>query len=176
MTDPSSFHLTIDGEAVEVADYQEIRNPSDGGLVGRSPQATTDHLDRAVAAAQAAQPFWAAKSDEERRGACRRMAQVLEENAGELSLLLTLEQGKPLKGMGSEFELGGCAAWANAAAEFDLPVKVLQDDDAARIEQHRVPLGVVGSITPWNWPINQIALKVIPALLMGNTCVLKPSE
>ena len=86
-----------------------------------------------------------------------------------------MEQGKPLKGMGSEFELGGCMAWAGAQASFDLPVKIIEDTDSSRVELHRKPLGVVGSITPWNWPLMIAIWHIVPAIRTGNTVVIKPS-
>ena len=93
--------------------------------------------------------------------------------------LITRETGKPLNGLsgiGSGMEVGGTAAWIGATTELTLPVDVLQDDDEARIEVHRRPLGVVGSITPWNWPLMISIWHVMPALRAGNTVVLKPSE
>ena len=132
-------------------------------------------LDRAVAAARAAQPGWAALPDEERAEACRAIAAMLEANAEELARLLTLEQGKPLNGLGSRWELGGAAAWAGYTAGLSLPVEVLQDDNAGRVELHRKPVGVVGSITPWNFPVMIAIWHMVPALRAGNTVVLKPS-
>jgi acyl-CoA reductase-like NAD-dependent aldehyde dehydrogenase len=73
-------------------------------------------------------------------------------------------------------EVGGAVAWTRVTAELELPVEVLQDDAQARIEVHRKPLGVVGSITPWNWPLLIAVWHVIPALRVGNTVVMKPSE
>jgi len=93
----------------------------------------------------------------------------------ELAKLLTQEQGKPLAGMGSRFELGGAAAWAGFTGGLSLPDKVIQDDDNARIVQTRKPIGVVGSITPWNWPVMIAVWHVVPAIRAGNTVVIKPS-
>ncbi|AUQ58660.1 succinate-semialdehyde dehdyrogenase GabD [Phaeobacter inhibens] len=88
---------------------------------------------------------------------------------------ITAEQGKPLNGLGSRFEMGGAQAWAGYTAELSLPVKVLQDDAEVRIELHRKPLGVVGSITPWNYPIMITVWHILPALRTSNTVVIKPS-
>jgi acyl-CoA reductase-like NAD-dependent aldehyde dehydrogenase len=92
--------------------------------------------------------------------------------------LVTRETGKPLAGLngvGAGMEVGGAIAWARATAALELPVETVQDDAVARVEVHRKPLGVVGSITPWNWPLMIAVWHVMPALLAGNTVVVKPS-
>ena len=170
-----SFDMTIGGQQVVPSQYAAIRNPSTGDVVGHAAIGDVTHLDRAVAAAAEAFDTWRWSSDLARRDACRAIAQVCLDNAAELAELLTLEQGKPLKGLGSEFELAGCAAWANGTADLSLAVEVLQDDQAGRIEMHRVPIGVVGSITPWNWPLMIAIWHIVPAIRTGNTVVIKPS-
>lgn len=169
------FAMTIGGERSCTATYREVLNPSDHSVVGLTPVGSGDDLDAAIAAARSAQKTWAAQGNDAWRKACLDMAEVLSANAPELARLLTLEQGKPLKGMGSEFELGGCAGWAGYQASLELPVEVLQDDAAATAELHRVPVGVVGSITPWNWPLMIAIWHVAPAIRTGNTAVIKPS-
>lgn len=89
--------------------------------------------------------------------------------------MLTQEQGKPLNGLGSRFELGGAQAWAAYTASLSLPVKTLQDNEQGRVDLHRKPLGVVGSITPWNWPVMIAVWHILPAVRTGNTVVIKPS-
>jgi acyl-CoA reductase-like NAD-dependent aldehyde dehydrogenase len=170
-----TYDMTIGGQRVAAPHYQPIRNPSTGEIVGDAACGTTQHLQSAVAAAVHAFESWRQADNAARQNACRTVAQVCQRHAAELSTLLTQEQGKPLKGLGSEFELGGCAAWANATAEINLPMKVLQDDAKARVEMHRVPVGVVGSITPWNWPLMIAIWHIVPALRTGNTVVIKPS-
>lgn len=171
----ASYHAIIDGQPVSISETRPVHNPANGSLVGYAPLGTAAHLDDAVAAARRAQPLWAALDDSERANACGALAKALTDNAAELAELLTKEQGKPLKGMGSEFELGGCAGWMGFAAQQQLPVKILQDDDAARVEQHHVPIGVIGSITPWNWPLMIAIWHIAPALRTGNSVVIKPS-
>ncbi len=169
------YTLTINGQQVSTEAGLDILNPANGETVGQCPVATKQHVDDAVAAAAAAFPAWSATSDKERQDAVHGIAGVLEANADELARLLTQEQGKPLNGLGSRFELGGAQAWTHATADLELPVKVLQDNDEAHIELHRKPLGVVGSITPWNWPLMIAIWHLAPALRVGNTVVLKPS-
>lgn len=170
-----TFALIIGGRHVATADRFEVRNPATGEIVGYCPDASEADLDAAVAAATEAFRSWRAVPDAERRAACMAIADTLDANADELARLVTLEQGKPLNGLGSRFELGGCAAWTRYTASLDLPVEVLQDDAQGRIEMHRHPIGVVGSITPWNWPLMIAIWHIIPAIRSGNTVVVKPS-
>jgi acyl-CoA reductase-like NAD-dependent aldehyde dehydrogenase len=172
----NSFPMIIDGKPVYSETMTEVINPATEDVVGLAPVSSLTQLNDAVAAARHALPAWRAQSDDARKDACRRVAKAIEASATELSRLLTMEQGKPLKGLGSEFELGGCAAWMGAVADFALPMKVLQDDHAARIEQHREPVGVVGSITPWNWPVMIAIWHIASAIRTGNTVVVKPAE
>ena len=170
------YDMTIGGQAARADTYVEVRNPANTDeCVGLAPVGTSRHLDQAVDAARQAFMSWRDSSDHERRDACRAIANVITENADELAELLTKEQGKPLNGMGSKFEIGGCAAWADHTSGLSLPVKVLEASDANRIEMHRNPLGVVGSITPWNWPLMIAIWHVVPGIRTGNTVVIKPS-
>ena len=169
------YEMSIGGRAVPAAAYQEIRSPANGSVVGLCPVGTTEHLEQAVNAAEKAFASWRYSSDQQRQEACQAIAKVVTDNARELSVLLTQEQGKPLKGLGSEFELGGCAAWAGYTASLSLPMKVLEQSAAKRIEMHREPIGVVGSITPWNWPLMIAIWHIVPAIRTGNTVVIKPS-
>jgi acyl-CoA reductase-like NAD-dependent aldehyde dehydrogenase len=169
------YDMTIGRRRVGADDYQDIRNPADGSVVGKCPMGTEIHLEQAIAAARKAFASWRNSDDATRAAACQAIAKVLGDNAPELSVLLTKEQGKPLKGLGSEFELGGCAAWAGFTATQSLPVKILEDSPKNHIEMHRVPIGVVGSITPWNWPLLIAIWHIAPAIRTGNTVVIKPS-
>src|ERR1700689_3505848 len=169
------FDLVIDGGKVSARDHFEIRNPSTGAVVGLAPKASPADLDHAVAAATAAFATWSKTPDAERRALCHAVANKIGEHAEELARLLTQEQGKPLNGMGSRFELGGVQAGGHYTADIPMPVKVLKDNNEGRIELHRKPIGVVGSITPWNWPLIIASWHIIPAIAVGNTVVNKPS-
>jgi acyl-CoA reductase-like NAD-dependent aldehyde dehydrogenase len=144
-------------------------------VVGLAPIATSADLDHAVTAANAAFAKWSKMPDAERRALCHAVGKKVGEHAEELARLLTEEQGKPLNGMGSRFELGGLQFWTHYTADLAIPVKVLQDNNEGRIELHRKPIGVVGSITPWNWPLIIATWHIIPAIAVGNTIVSKPS-
>ncbi|MEO1628865.1 MAG: aldehyde dehydrogenase family protein, partial [Bacteroidota bacterium] len=125
---------------------------------------------------RAAQPAWAAKSDEERKEILQKVAQVLSENTEYLAKWITQEQGKPMAGPGSMFEMQACVGWTQVPASLDLPVEVVFEDDSRRDELHRRPIGVIGAISPWNWPLMIAIWQIIPSLRTGNTVVIKPSE
>lgn len=169
-----SFHMTIDANAVAALSEFEVANPA-GGIAGHAPNATLEDLDRAVAAAGAAFESWSRQEDAALQAACQAVTGIIAEHAEELAQLVTAEQGKPLNGLGSRWELGGAQAWAGYTSGLSLPVKVLQDSAEGRVELHRKPLGVVGSITPWNFPVMIAIWHIMPALRTGNTVVIKPS-
>jgi acyl-CoA reductase-like NAD-dependent aldehyde dehydrogenase len=170
------YDMTINGKSVPAGDYREIRNPANHDeVVGMMPIGAREHLEQAIDAAQSAFQSWRYSSDKERAEACLTIAKVVSDNTDELKILLSKEQGKPLKGLGAEFELGGCAGWASYTAGLSLPVKLLEESEKSRIEMHREPLGVVGSITPWNWPLLIAIWHVVPAIRTGNSVVIKPS-
>jgi acyl-CoA reductase-like NAD-dependent aldehyde dehydrogenase len=169
------FKLIIDGKSHDVLHHADVINPSTGAVAGQMPVATTEDAETAIAAAKAAFSGWAATSSTERADAVAAIAARIEENAEDLARLLTLEQGKPLGGLGSRFEIGGAVAWTRYTASLDLPVEVLQDTTEGRVELHRKPIGVVASITPWNWPVMIACWHIMPAIRTGNTVVIKPS-
>jgi acyl-CoA reductase-like NAD-dependent aldehyde dehydrogenase len=171
----NSYNLFIGGRSVPTAQHAEIKNPSTREVVGLMPLASTAQLDEAVAAAREAFKSWSKTDDAERQRACHAIADLIQANSEDIAQLLTREQGKPLNGLGSRFEMGGAYAWTRATADLVLPVEVLQDSPDGRVELHRKPIGVVGSITPWNWPVMIACWHIIPAVRAGNTVVIKPS-
>lgn len=162
--------------AITTESGRAVHNPSTGELVGLAPTQTMAEVDAAIDRASAAQPAWAALGDEARVEYLNRIADAIEANADALAELLSREQGKPLNGPNARFEVGGCVAWTRVPAGTALPVEVVVDDGETYAEQHYRPLGVVGAITPWNWPMMIAIWQIIPALRMGNTVVQKPSE
>lgn len=171
----SDYGLIIDGNTVATEDSFPVLNPANESVVSQCPFATRGQLNDAVKAATDAFATWSQVPDEERAAACGKIAAAINDHADELAQLLTLEQGKPLSGQGSRFEVGGAAAWAGFTGSLSLPDKVIQDDENARVVQTRKPIGVVGSITPWNWPLMIAIWHVVPAIRAGNTVVIKPS-
>ena len=155
---------------------REIFDPATGELVGRAPEHTTADLEAAVTAAREAQPGWATLSHEQRSAALNAAADAVDANAEALAVLLSREQGKPLNGPNARFEVGACSAWLRTTAGFELEPEILVDDEGGKAEMHYRPLGVVGAIGPWNWPMMISVWQLAPALRMGNTVVLKPSE
>ena len=174
-----TYSMIIGGKAVDAGKTFAVVNPASGEPFAQVQDASPEHVDAAVAAARAAFPSWSALPDAERKAKLHALGGVLEANMPELMELVTRETGKPLQGLnnvGAGMELGGAVAWTHVTADIDLEPEVIQDNEQARVEVHRKPLGVVASITPWNWPLMIAIWHVIPALRAGNTVVLKPSE
>ncbi|MBN9694190.1 MAG: aldehyde dehydrogenase family protein [Zoogloea sp.] len=174
-----TFNMIIDGAPVQSGRLIEVVNPATGRPFATVAAGDAGHVDQAVAAARAAFPAWSALPDAERRAYVMRLADLLEANMPEFMELVTRETGKPLGGLnnvGAGMEVGGAIAWTRVTASLDIPVDVIQDNADARIEVHRKPLGVVGSITPWNWPLLICIWHIMPALRAGNTVVLKPAS
>jgi acyl-CoA reductase-like NAD-dependent aldehyde dehydrogenase len=153
-----------------------ILDPATGETVGEAPIHTLEYLEQAVAAAQAVQPAWAALGHDARSAALLKAADAVERSAEELARLLSREQGKPLNGPNARFEVGACAAWLRVAAATPLEPETLVDDGETYAEVHYKPIGVVGAIGPWNWPMMITVWQIAPALRMGNAAVVKPSE
>ncbi len=152
-----------------------ILDPASGTPVGQPPVHDLEYLEQAVAAAQTAQPAWAALGHDARSAALLKAADAVERSAEELARLLSREQGKPLNGPNARFEVGACAAWLRAAATLPLEPETVVDDGETRAELHYRPIGVVGAIGPWNWPMMITVWQIAPALRMGNAAVVKPS-
>ncbi len=170
------YEMTIGGKKITADSYTDILNPANTDeVVGQAPVGTSKHLDQAIAAARKAFESWRHSSEKERTEACQAIAKVVTDNAEELAVLLTKEQGKPLGGLGSNFELGGCGGWAGFTASLSLPDKVLEDSEEKKVIMKREPLGVVGSITPWNWPLMIAIWHIVPGIRTGNAVVIKPS-
>lgn len=153
-----------------------ILNPATGGTVTAAPVHTVEDLEAAVEAARAAQPSWAALSHQERSQVLLDTADTIDRSAEALAQLLSREQGKPLNGPNARFEVGACSAWLRATASIELAPEVVVDDGETYAEVHYRPVGVVGAIGPWNWPMMIAIWQIAPSLRMGNTVVLKPSE
>lgn len=174
-----TYPMIIGGKAISAASTFPVINPATSEPFAEVAAGDTTHVDAAVIAARAAFPAWSRTPDSERQRLMHAIGAMLEANMPELMELVTRENGKPMNGLnsvGSGMEVGGAIAWTHVTADLQLPVEVIQDNDNARIEVHRKPLGVVGSITPWNWPLMIAIWHVIPALRAGNTVVIKPSE
>lgn len=169
----SAYKMLINGELVVGDQVMDVINPATEAVLASCPRASEHQLNAAVAAAKSAFPAWSATPIEERKKVVNAIADVIEANATELAQILTQEQGKPLAD--ATGEVYGMAAFCRYFTSLDLPMKVLEDSDGKRIEAHRKPLGVVAAIVPWNFPLILMAFKLSPALIAGNTLVVKPA-
>ena len=167
------FNMLIGGKLVGSNQTTDIINPANEQVAGTCPCATKDDVNAAVAAAKSAFPAWSKETLKARQAVLLKMADVIEANGAVLQELITREQGKPMSGSGME------TGWAPGVLRYygtlELTPETLQDDDAQHAQLHRRPLGVVAGIVPWNFPFLMAIYKIAPALLMGNTFVLKPS-
>jgi len=161
----------------ESGERVEATSPATGEVLGTVPSGTRDDAQRAIASANAARRDWASRSAFERAAAMERVAGLVEERRGDLALALTLDQGKPLHAEAYDEVDELVAYWRMAAADATrisgaMPPSV---DASKRILQYRVPRGVVGVITPWNWPYTMPAEVIAPALAAGNAVVWVPA-
>ncbi|MER7050358.1 aldehyde dehydrogenase family protein [Streptomyces jumonjinensis] len=165
--------LTIGGAAVAAPATCPVVNPIDESVVAHAPSCSDEQLDQAVSAARNALPAWSATPFDMRRKLLSAVADAVETRVGPLARLLTAEQGKPLADAAGEIR--GFCWWLRETAALTLPETVNEDSpDRLSITRH-VPVGVVGAIVPWNYPIGNAAFKIGPALLAGCTVVWKPS-
>lgn len=169
----SDFTMTIDGKATAGPAMFDVLNPATGIAIGRAPDATQADLDAAVATARMAFPGWAAVPYAERQMLLQTVAKVLSDHADRLKHLLTAEQGKTLDDASAE--IMAAAFWLEQTATLELPETVNEESAIRTSITRHVPLGVVGAIAPWNFPVLLACFKLGPALLAGNTIVLKPS-
>ncbi|MDB5970144.1 MAG: aldehyde dehydrogenase [Hydrocarboniphaga sp.] len=169
----ANFTMTIDGRAVESPATLQIVNPATEEVIATPPDATREQLDLAVASSRRAFAGWSATPIAQRQAAVASLAKALIANIDGLSQLLTREQGKPLSA--ARAEIKASAYWLAEFAKIDLPVETIEDSDTALVQVRHVPVGVVGGIVPWNFPLTLAIWKVAPALVSGNTLLLKPS-
>ena len=153
----------------------EVINPSDEtacAVISLGSQADTD---AAVSAARAALPMWSSSTKEERIALLERLYEIYQRRMDEMAELISIEMGAPIDFSKAAQAPSGTNAiedFLNQLKKFEFEVQ-LDDSDNQLIYE---PKGVCALITPWNWPISQVALKVIPAIAAGCTMVLKPSE
>jgi len=169
----TTYANLIGGEMVTTDATLDVVNPATEQVIAQVPACGKDELDRAVDAARAAFKSWRKTTPEERQKVVLGIAAAIKDNADELFRLLTSEQGKPHAQ--AQQEIYGAAGLAKAQAGLTLDDVINQDDDTRLSRTRRVPVGVVGGIVPWNFPIMMAIQKIVPALVAGCTIVLKPS-
>jgi len=161
---------------VSVDGGRAIPDAATGEIIGHAPEHTVADLERAIEAAQAAQPAWAAKTSKERGEILHAAATKIQEYAEELATIVSREQGKPLSGPGARLEVGGVQGWLHTNADLEIEPQVLIDDAENYSELIYKPVGLVGAIGPWNWPMMITIWQIAPSLKMGNAVIVKPSE
>ncbi len=172
---PTDYQMYIDGVWCESTSglRNAVVSPANGEVIGTIPEGTAADVDRAVAAAESAGRVWARKSAFERAALLERAAQVILERRDDLARIASLEQGKPLQAEAYAEVDDVVAYFRIAAAEAQridgiIPPSI---DANKRVLLQRVPRGVVGLITPWNWPYEMPAEIIAPALAAGNAVV-----
>jgi acyl-CoA reductase-like NAD-dependent aldehyde dehydrogenase len=167
------FRLLIDGARVDGATTLDVFNPATGQLLAVAPRGDAAQAEQAIAAARRAFPAWSKRGFADRRVHLETLAAALDARGQEFARLLTQEQGKPLNQAHDEV-MGTIAALRYYAGQALSP-KVLRETASERIVEQRYPLGVVAAITPWNFPLLMLMLKMAPALITGNTVIAKPA-
>ncbi|HTO72007.1 MAG TPA: aldehyde dehydrogenase family protein [Myxococcota bacterium] len=168
----SDYTMTIDGKAESAKATFGVINPATEQVFAQPPECTKAQLDSAMESAQAAYKGWS-KDEAKRRTTLLEIGEAIKSRGGEIAPLLTQEQGKPVdKAM---MEVIGASIWFQYTASLQIPIEVISDTPQNRTEVRRRPLGVVAAITPWNFPLMLAVWKIAPALLAGNTVVIKPS-
>ena len=168
----------IDGAWVDADDGGkiEVDNPADNSVVGTIPKMGAGETRRAIEAANAAYPEWRALTGKERAGILRKWFDLVMENQEDLAVLMTTEQGKPLAESMGEIVYGASfIEWFAEEAKRIYGDTIPQHQHDKRIVVIKEPVGVVASITPWNFPNAMITRKVAPALAAGCTVVAKPA-
>lgn len=151
-------------------------NPSTLEVIGKVSNTSKEEIDSKITIAKNAQKLWSARSNAERKEIILKVAKALEDNSKHLSEWITREQGKPLSGPGSNFEMQACIGWTQVPASLDLEDEIVFEDDTRKDVLQRKPIGVVAAIAPWNWPLMIAIWQIIPSIRMGNAVILKPSE
>lgn len=169
----TQYKNLINGKMVDTGEWLDVVNPANEEVIGQVPACGQAQLDEAVAAARAAFKTWRKTPIEERRAAIMAISGAIKENGEELYRLLTAEQGKPHEQ--AQGEIFGAAAMSAAQSTLELEDVINEDSDTRLMRTRRVPVGVVGGIVPWNFPVMMAIQKIVPAMLSGCTIILKPS-
>jgi aldehyde dehydrogenase (NAD+) len=174
MLDKRKFYINGEWVAPLVANDLEVLNPATEKPVAVISMGNAGDIDRAVAAAKTAFASYSRTTTEERLALLEKLLEIYKRRYEEMAQTITLELGAPLsmsREQQADVGVGHLQGFIDALKRLHTR-QVLPNGDVML----REPIGVCGLITPWNWPINQIALKVVPALATGSTCILKPSE
>ncbi|HMC14470.1 MAG TPA: aldehyde dehydrogenase family protein [Albitalea sp.] len=168
-----THHMLIDGRLIGGAATLPVVDPATEEVFAHAPDCSAEELDQAIDAARRAFPAWRSTDIEKRRALLAQMASRIGPHVAALAESLTREQGKPTQA--ALRELDSTLRFMKGQCELQLPELVNEDTPTRRSITSRVPIGVVAALAPWNFPVLLAWWKVIPALLAGNTIVLKPS-
>lgn len=158
-------------------DASEVVNPATGEALGTVPRMGAAETEAAIEAASGAFPAWAATLAEERGAVLRRWAALMLDNQADLARLMTLEQGKPLAESAGEIAYAASfLTWFAEEARRAYGQTIPTHDASKRVVTLRQPVGVVGAITPWNFPSSMITRKAGPALAAGCPIIVKPAS
>jgi acyl-CoA reductase-like NAD-dependent aldehyde dehydrogenase len=167
------YDMLVNGKLTRGSRTLDVVDPATAEVFAACACASREEIEDAVTASAAAFPTWSATSLDERRAVLIKMAEAIETNLESIARTLTSEQGKPIGD--AQGEVGGAAYFLRYYAGLEIPVEMIEDSEARRIELHRLPLGVVAAIVPWNFPVLTAVNKVGAALITGNTVVVKPA-
>jgi len=169
----SEFKMLVGGQLVGSPQVFDVINPSTGKAFAKCPECPPQVLEEAIQSAKRAFPAWRSTTAAERKACMDKAIAKIQADMPKIADVLVKEQGKPLEAaMG---EVGGVLGFLSHFANLEVKDKVIVDDENETVVQKHVPLGVVGGITPWNFPPLMAAWKLGEAVMTGNTIVLKPS-
>lgn len=167
----------INGEWVGASNTFDVINPSTGDVVASVPDMGADETNKAIEAAHAAFPAWAAKTAKERSQILRKWYELILENKEDLGAIMSAEQGKPVKEAIGEVAYGAeFIAWFAEEGKRAYGDVIPSPSPDTRFVTIKQPVGVCGMITPWNFPSAMITRKMPPALAVGCSVVSKPAE
>ncbi|MEE3211233.1 MAG: aldehyde dehydrogenase family protein, partial [Actinomycetota bacterium] len=179
------WRLLIGGDGVATSDTYEVVDPSTTSVVGHAPEATVADAEAAIAAANQALPGWRSTPMADRCALLGRLSDILAERSGDWASLVQAETGATMK-IAQTLQLGGTFVdrfrYYSRPRDLDVAEKPMPAGASALgpaglvgAVVHRQPVGVVACITPYNFPLVNVAGKIAPALTMGNTCIIKPA-
>ena len=167
------MEMMINGQPTSAKETFDVLNPATLEVVDNAPRSGEDELAQAIEAAKRAFPLWR-QDVAARRSALGKCVVLLRENLQDIAQILVKEQGKPIAEASTEVILA--SIFFQYFAGLDYEEKVLKEDDANLVKLLRKPLGIVATITPWNFPLAILSWKLAPALLAGNTVISKPAS
>ncbi|GER02803.1 hypothetical protein JCM17846_04850 [Iodidimonas nitroreducens] len=169
----------VNGQWMDAAsgDRFDVLNPANQQVIASVPSLSADEVDLAIKGAAKAQKDWAARPAQERSAILRRWFELIHENADDLALLMTTEQGKPLaEARGEVAYAASFIEWFAEEAKRVYGRTIPQQKNDRRLLVLKQPVGVVAAITPWNFPAAMLTRKAGPALAAGCAMVAKPAE